>query len=110
MTFESFKKIIDLMVASSNQLSKSLEVGIDLIEFTDIYRSTIDQLWSNLLDENGIDWLEWFLYEKDYISNGIGNPEIKAYYQESGDEIVKDLNGLYDYLIENKYFICQNPK
>lgn len=118
MVFEKFKEIIDLMVKSSSNLHKSFDIGLDLIEFTEDYSQTIRLLWMNLLTDEGIEWLDWFLYEKDYIHDGIGRSDINAYStihneltkDEEKIEIVEDLEGLYKYLLENNYFKCEKLK
>jgi hypothetical protein len=47
--------------------------------------------------------LDWFLYEKDYIEDGIGRKELEA-WDDDGAEICQNLKGLYDYLTKNNYF------
>jgi hypothetical protein len=106
------------MVASSAKIDKTYEVGIDLIEFVDDYNTTIHFLWSQLLTTDGLDWFNWFMYEKNYLCDGIGNPELQAFHKTYDPvtsepietEIVADLKGLYDYLLENNYFKCESPK
>ena len=112
MTFEKFKHIVDLMVKNSARLDSSYQNGIDLIEFTEGYSIVINYLWGQVLTTEGLDWFDWFMYEKNYLQDGIGNPEMQAYSTDSGEqvEIIKDLSGLYEYLIENKYFKCVSPK
>lgn len=118
MTFEKFKHITDLMVQNSARLDGTYEHGVDLIEFTEGYHVVISYLWGQLLTPEGLDWFDWFMYEKNYLKDGIGNPELQAslktYDPLTGEhieiEIVKDLQGLYDYLLENNYFKCVNPK
>jgi hypothetical protein len=112
MTFEKFKHIVDLMVQNSAKLDRSCENGIDLIDFTEGYSIVINYLWGQVLTVEGLDWFDWFMYEKNYLQDGIGNPEMQAYSTDNGEqvEIIKDLPGLYEYLIENKYFKCVSPK
>ena len=112
MTFEKFKHIVDLMVQNSAKLDRSYENGIDLIDFTEGYSIVINYLWGQVLTTDGLDWFDWFMYEKNYLQDGIGNPEMTAYSTDSGEqvEIIKDLEGLYEYLIENKYFKCVSQK
>jgi len=112
MTFEKFKHIVDLMVQNSAKLDRSYENGIDLIDFTEGYSIVINYLWGQVLTVEGLDWFDWFMYEKNYLQDGIGNPELTAYSTDSGEEveIIKDLEGLYEYLIENKYFKCVSQK
>jgi hypothetical protein len=112
MTFEKFKHIVDLMVQNSAKLDRSYENGIDLIDFTEGYSIVINYLWGQILTVEGLDWFDWFMYEKNYLQDGIGNPELTAYSTDNGEEveIIKDLEGLYEYLIENKYFKCVSQK
>lgn len=113
MTFENFKRIVDIMVQNSAKLGGSYELGIDLIEFSEGYNSVIDYLWSQLLTTTGLDWFNWFMYEKNYLCDGVGNPEMQAFSQTSSGEkieILKDLEGLYKYLTENNYFKCDSQK
>jgi hypothetical protein len=112
MTFESFKQITDSMVKSSSQLDKTHEIGIDLLDFVESYHNSIHFLWGQLLTIDGLDWFGWFMYEKNYIQDGIGNLEMQAFSRNNEEqvEICKDLRSLYDYLKENNYFKCESPK
>ncbi len=102
MTFENFKKIIDLMVLHNEKMNKSYKNNIDLYDFMNTNNRVIHLLWTELLTSEGIDWLEWFLYEKNYLDDGIGRKDLKAY--DNGKEICKDLKGLYKYLTKYNYF------
>ena len=113
MTFEKFKHIVDLMVQNSARLDDSYKLGIDLIEFVEGYSIVINYLLGQILTTEGLDWFDWFMYEKNYLQDGKGNPEMQAFSKnENGEEIeiIKDLEGLYDYLKENNYFKCESPK
>lgn len=113
MTFERFKFITDQMVQNSSKLDKSYEQGVDLLEFSEGYHVVIEYLWGEILTAEGLDWFSWFMYEKNYLQDGIGNPEMNAYHKiNDGEqvEIVKDLEGLYQYLVENNYFKCESQK
>lgn len=106
MTFNKFKETIDLLVSQYKIDRSAYELGVSLIEYSDSYHKIITNLWSEILTKEGVEWLEWFLYEKDYIS---GNPraDFKAFQTlDSGEqvEIVSTLQELYDYLIKNNYF------
>jgi hypothetical protein len=60
-------------------------------------------LWGYILTAEGKDWLDWFLYEKGYISDGVGREDLNA-WDENKNLICEDLKGLYDYLTAKKYF------
>ena len=113
MTFERFKFITDIMVQNSSRVDKSYDQGVDLVEFVEGYNVVTEYLWGEILTTEGLDWFNWFMYEKNYLQDGAGNPEMNAYSKiNDGEqvEICKDLEGLYEYLIENNYFKCESQK
>lgn len=103
MTFKDFKGIVDTMVAHHKIVNQAYKLNIDLIDFCDTQATTINALWCQVLTIEGKDWLDWFLYEKDYIEDGIGRKELEA-WDDDGVEICQNLKGLYDYLTKNNYF------
>ena len=118
MTFENFKNIIDQMVNNSKKITSVYDTGIDLIDFVDSYERVIRSLWIEVLTDSGLEWLDWFLYEKDYIHDGVGNPEIKAVFKSHNPltnevievEIIKNIEELHEYLTQNNYFKCASQK
>lgn len=101
MTYEEFKKIIDLQIAHSQNIDKLCDMGINLIQAFDEQEKIIDALWKQVLTADGDEWLGWYLYEK----NGISGKPRKDMKADDGDvEICKDVKGLYDYLSKQKYF------
>jgi hypothetical protein len=108
MNFSDFEKLISLMVESSGKMDSALGVGIDLIEFTEPHNQTVTFLLSQVLTTDGLDWFNWFLYEKGAINDGIGKSAYKAWATIDGEEveIVSDVQSLFDYLKTNDYFKC----
>lgn len=101
MTFEHFKDLTDLMVKSSARIGQAHDLGIDLYEVVEETETLIHKLWNLILTDHGLDWFSWFMYEKNYIHDGIGNSLTAS---DDGKPICEDLQGLYDYLVENSYF------
>lgn len=101
MTFEEFKSAVDLMTNHHIKVFRAYDLNIDLIDFCDTQGKLINVLWGHILTEEGLDWFNWFLYEKDGIS-GKPKKNMKAY--DNKKEILKDLKGLYNYLTTQKYF------
>lgn len=101
MTFEEFKGAVNLMTNHHIKVSMAYDLNIDLIDFCDTQGKLINVLWGHILTEEGLDWFNWFLYEKDGIS-GKPKKDMKAY--DNKKEILKDLKGLYNYLTTQKYF------
>lgn len=101
MTYEEFKKIIDLQIAHSQKMDKLYDMGINFTEAFDEQEKVIDALWKQVLTADGDELLGWYLYEKDGIS---GNPRKDLDAHDGDVEICKDVKGLYDYLSKQKYF------
>lgn len=102
MTFEHFKELTDLMVYQTKKTNSALQVGIDLYDFTENYETLVHKLWSCVLTDHGLDWFMWFMYEKDYVGDGVGRADLTANDQDQ--PICEDLKGLYEYLVKNNYF------
>jgi len=101
MNFEDFKKCIDNLSTINNKNREAYRIGIDILDYYDPLDRAINILWSQILTDDGHEWLSWYLYEKDGIS---GNPkdDIKAY--DNGDEICKNLEDLHGFLVRSNYF------
>lgn len=102
MEFEKLENIYNLLCKIRKKDSSLYKNGIDITEYSDDYHHIIKLLLEEILTKEGIDWLEWFLYEKDAIS---GNPreDMKA-WDENKNEICKDLESLHSYLVSNSYY------
>jgi hypothetical protein len=102
MEYEKLEKYIKILSEQDKKVKKAYSSGVDIIDFTDKYHELFKMLWEEILTPEGVEWLEWFIWEKDAIS---GNPrkDIKA-WDENKNPICNDLKGLYEYLIKNEYF------
>ena len=98
---KTFEEAITLMIKHTKRLRKLYELKVDLVDAFEEYDQVINLLWENILTEYGMDWLSWYLYEKDGIS-GSPRADLKGY--DNNKEICKDIKGLYKYLSKNKYF------
>jgi len=105
MTYGTFESIIALQIAHHKRIQALYNLRVDLIETFSEQEKVVEMLWESVLTEHGYDWLCWYLYEKDGIS---GEPkEHLSAWDEEKNEICKDLKGLYDYLVREKYFRYQ---
>lgn len=102
MQYKEFKELVDLMVKHHKKINDAYKLNIDLIDFENDQAVLVNALWGHILTIEGLDWFNWFLYEKDYISNNL-RKDLKA-MDESGKEICKDLKGLHEYLVIQMYF------
>lgn len=103
MTFKEFKTATDYMIEHHNKVTAAYKLNIDLIEFSDTQEKLLSMLWRQILTDDGMEWFDWFMYEKYYIEDGIGRKEINA-TNAKGVAICEDLKGLHDYLTKHKHF------
>lgn len=108
MDLSEFKKLVELSIIGSKNIDSAMSLGIDLIEYNENSNRLISLLLRQILTPEGIDWYNWFMYEKGAIEDGIGREDIKAYSTENGIEveIISNVDELFDYLKTNKYFKC----
>ena len=102
MKFETFKHLTDLMVEHWKAVDSCYNIGIDIMNLLEAQDQVVDKLWKQILTEEGKDWFSWFMYEKDYIRDGVGRTDLTA--SDNGELICETLEGLYDYLVKNNYF------
>lgn len=78
------------------QMRKLYNMGIDIME-SPLVTNAEDLamlLLSEYYNEEGMDWIQWWVYEKSE------NPHIVA-TDEQGNKILKNIDELYDYLEAN---------
>ena len=92
MTLENFEKLIALQKAYDKKISEAYSLGIDLIEFLDSY-SILILLLKEIYNDRGVDWIEWYLYER----TDDGTPQA---WDENKNPIAYDVPSLY-MLLEN---------
>ena len=102
MKFETFKHLTDLMVKHWKAVDSCYNIGIDIMNLLEHQDELVNGLWTEILTTEGLDWFSWFMYEKDYIHDGIGRADLTA--SDNGNPICETLEGLYDYLVKNNYF------
>lgn len=106
MTLEKFKNILNLQVEHYKKEQKLYELGLVLCDINDSIQSVVAGLWEEVLTHEGDSWVSWFLYEKDYISGNL-REDMKA-WDENGNEIIKNVDELHEYLTINSYFRAKN--
>ena len=97
MELGDFKKIIENRQKESERQMSLYDLGVDLLNFHNYNLENEDILLHSIYTEEGMDWFDWFLYEKLPQPN---TNDIKA-WDENGIEILKTVEELYEYLEEN---------
>lgn len=97
MTYEIFEKIMLDLQKTHDHANILYSHGIDITEVTDGLHTIIENLLGIIFNEDGKDWIDWFMYEKDF-----GRREDLKAWDEDKNEIAYDIKSLYDLLI-NEY-------
>ena len=98
MEYEKFEKIILSLQKSSDKVNLLYRNGIDITEVLDPLHSIIEDLLGLIFNDNGQDWIEWFIYEKEF-----GRREDMKAWDEKQNEIVYDIKSLYQLLMDEYY-------
>lgn len=102
MTYNDFKRVIDLMIAHNKRINSLYKLGVDTYETFDEHDRIVAFLWKEVLTDFGYDWLSWYLYEKGGIS---GKPKKSLNAKDSdGTEICYNLKSTYNYIKKSGYF------
>ena len=106
MIYKQFAKFIADYKAIFDKWSKARELGIDLLEYDDLFHKVIDQLGLAYFSEGGWDWISWYVCETDFQS---GKEKYEA-RDTDGNLICQDVEGLYEYLVKEKYISVTEEK
>jgi len=72
ITREQFIKVIKTVLDFNKELDRWYDFGIDLFNLPlgDISARMSELTYTNLFDDDGIDWINWWLYEKPTLFEG----------------------------------------
>lgn len=101
MNKELFKKIINEIEELNLYYSKYYKFGIDLFggnyPVGELHSKLISLFLKSIYTEEGLDWIEWFMYENDF-----GKSKLEAF--DEGVLICQDVDSLYEYV--KQYELC----
>jgi hypothetical protein len=69
MTKKVFEELIFTLQSLSYNRDKAHKLGIDLIDFAEPYYKAINLLLKRCFNQEQIDWIDWYLYEREMISS-----------------------------------------
>ena len=99
MTFENFFKILDCYKRGSEMISDLHDLGFDLMEgrykLSDILYEQLQNSIRFVYGDEGLDWVEWFIFENGYGDNKMGAND------ENGKLICQTYEELFQYLEKN---------
>ena len=96
MTYEQFKDLIETMEKTRERSSAIYDLGLDLINFEDLHYKIINILMKSVFDEEGHDWIDWYLYERIGFS---GKTNLAT--DKDGNEICYDIPSLWETVKEH---------
>jgi hypothetical protein len=85
MTYENFLKITLGLKKASEEIAKLYKSKVDLIEFVEPYHEIIKTALREIYTDEGIEWLDWFMYENDFGQKDWSGPV----YTEVEGKLVK---------------------
>lgn len=91
MTFEKFTEIINTHKEFSERAHNLYMVGVDMLEskyeLNSLFITLFDLLLTSHYNEEGKEWIEWFIYESDYGERDWSG--VSAYKENEKGEIEK---------------------
>lgn len=96
MQLKEFQNLINYHKKFFDKLSELHDIGFDFYEGKFQLVTDVDQMFdvivSSLYNEEGLDWINWFIYENEY-----GSKKLEA-WDENKNLICQDLESLYEYI------------
>lgn len=122
MTLEKFTQIIEIHKDFREKTNALYDAGVDMLEgkyeLSTPFHKVFDYLIASHYEKEGIDWIEWFMYESEYgekdwserptyIINEKGEMEKTddrskyGAHDENDNPICYDIKSLYEYIEAN---------
>ena len=86
ITKEQFTKVIEDTLKLNKEYDRWDDFGINLLELPigDTIANLAESIWDITFDEDGVDWINWWIYERPALFEG---DEVNKAYNEDGSEI-----------------------
>lgn len=91
MTYEQFETIIKDLEQIRERSHSIHKLGINLMDYEEIYHKTITNLLNSIFDSEGKDWIDWYLYERPGFILG----KTLTAFDENGNEICHNIFSLW---------------
>jgi hypothetical protein len=91
MIYEKFKIIIETLEKINKNNISLYDLGVDLLHYEEQYNKIVNSLFSIIFEKQGLDWIEWYLYERISVSG----KHLKA-WDENEKEICYDIYSLWE--------------
>jgi hypothetical protein len=91
MNFKEFKEVIELLKKVSDRSHNIYKSGVDLLDYDEDFHKAITILMKSIFEEEGYDWISWYLYERD----GFNGKTLSA-NDVDGNEICHNIESLWE--------------
>lgn len=91
MTLETFEVLIKNLTDIKEKSHNAYQLGLDLMDYEEVYHNTITILLKETFGEAGWDWISWYLYEKEGF-----NGKVLQAYDENNNEICHNVQSLWE--------------
>lgn len=99
MEYKDFNTILSTLKDLNKKISELYDIGFDFFEgkykIVNEIETIKDTLFETHYDDNGVEWINWFIYENDY-----GERKLDA-TDENGKPICYSVESLWEYLNKN---------
>ena len=93
MTYYQFEKLIKNLEKCRERSHSLYLLGINLIDYDEIYQEVIGALMLSTFKEPGKDWIDWYLYEKPGL---FGDREPLKAFDKDNNEICQNIESLWE--------------
>ena len=78
-------------------------LGVDLMDYSDSYHTTISTLLNSVFNEEGTGWIDWYLYERPGFSSRFNSTSLPLTASDkNGNEICHNIQSLWDTIKHTK--------
>ncbi len=91
MDFKQFKEVIERLKKVSERSHSAYLIGLDLMNYDEDYHNVVTILLKSIFEEEGCDWISWFLYEREGF-----NGKILPAQDADGNEICHTIESLWE--------------
>lgn len=99
MQLNEFQSLLEKFKSFSDKIAELHDMGFDFYEGKYQLISDVDKIiditFSSHYTEQGVDWINWFIFETDY-----GKRNLEA-WDENKNLICQDLESLHEYITNN---------
>ena len=96
MNYETFKIIIESLEKVGERSHSIYELGVNLMDYEELYHNIITNLLNSVFDKEGKDWIDWYLYERVGFRN-----KVNLATDKDGNEICYDIPSLWEEVKNN---------